>query len=185
MREPTAARILAAVVHELAQPCASAMLAADTCYALAERHGLADAIPGLEAATDEIARLQTRLRLLGLIAAGATPCSLPTDVAAIVAEAVPGAVKGEPAWANVHPDIVRLLLAEMATVCGARHERVQIRSGDAVGTIEMLLSGLRAKVSTLEFWRDLLWVAGIGLAWRERDGGLSVTVSLPSSDRPA
>lgn len=58
-------RLLGQTIHELAQPCASAVLAVDTALELAHRAGQCELVMRLESAAAALAVLQNKLRRAG------------------------------------------------------------------------------------------------------------------------
>lgn len=177
-------RVLAAAVHELAQPCASAVLATDAALAVATRRDLPEVVGRLTATADALATLQARLRLIGLVAAaGGASRRGPTDVAAVVAAVLPGAAPGPPVLADVDPEVARLALGEIARAIDAAAERTEIRQAGPTGHIEVILRGTNAQARAPDLWAELLWLVGIDATFRSADVGVTGTLTLPPAGR--
>lgn len=180
IRRTSAARVLTAAVHELAQPCASAMLVADTARILATRHGAPDLASCLESVVSELGRLQARLRLFGRLAVAETSHAQPTDIAEVAAAVLPGVAALPRALACVHHEIAAVALVETARAISAAAERTEIRHSRNAKAVEVHLRGARSREQVLENLRLLMSLTRISLTIRKRNGEVRAIISLPA-----
>jgi len=180
-RRADAARVLAAAVHELSQPCASAMLAVDTGLELTARQHLAEAALRLEAAAGDLAFLLHRLRVLGRIASYEPTSTETADVAALVMAAIPGATITSPHEARIHPDIARTAVEETAAAIDAMPAATRVQRVDHSNMVEVCLVGNGDRTARLVYWCRLLALAGIAISLRRKAGRTLASVRMPAA----
>lgn len=173
--------MLRAALHDLAQPAAAAMLAAEiTALELAQGN--------LQAAE---ARLATTLELLGTLQGllraygGATPgggafavlASEAMDPARVVADTIPDAVVMPCPLVAFSADLLRLVLRRLAQAFGAEDLRCRVAPAPKQAAVCIRLSGRVAPPTALTPWIALLRLGDAKV--RYRAGALYI--SLPNS----
>lgn len=181
-REPMlSAAILRAVLHDLAQPAASATLAAEITALELARGDLRAAEARLATTLELLGALQGLLRAYG----GATPgggalavlSGEATDAARVVEDAIPGAVVRPCPHVAFSADLLRLVLRRLAQALGAKDLRCSVAPGRKQAAVCIRLSGRPAPAPTLAPWIALLRYADAKV--RCRPGELHI--SLPKS----
>jgi hypothetical protein len=175
------AAILRAVLHDLAQPAASATLAAEITALELARGDLRAAEARLATTLELLGTLQGLLRAYG----GATPgggaaavlSGEATDAARVVAEAIPGARVMPCPPVAFSADLLRLVLRRLAQAMGAQDLRCSVAPAPKQAAVCIRLSGRAAPAPTLAPWIALLRSADAKV--RCRPGELHI--SLPKS----
>lgn len=175
------AAVLHAVLHDLAQPAASATLAAEI-TALELARGDARAAEARLATTLELlGKLQGLLRAFG----GATPgggaltmlSGEATDAARVVEDAIPGACVRPCPPVAFSADLLRLALRRLAQALGTHDLRCSVAPAPKQAGVCIRLSGRPAPAPALAPWIALLRCADAKV--RCRPGELHI--SLPKS----
>jgi hypothetical protein len=177
-RRDVTADVVQALVHDFAQPAASAALAIDLALLEFGQRRLEQVEHRLAVAAQQIEALQTLLRVY----AAATPGSghaaalggSVTDPAAIVAQAVPGAVVGPCMPVAVPGDLLRIALERLASALGGDRVRCVASTARDRSGVLIRLSGRRGPPARVTPWVALLRCAGA----RVRLRGDSILISL-------
>lgn len=175
------AAMLRAVLHDLAQPAAAAMLAAEI-TALELARGNPQAAEARLASTLELlGRLQGLMRAYG----GATPgggafamlAGEAMDPARVVADTLPGAVVMPCPPVAFSADLLQLVLRRLAQALGAEDLRCRVAPAAKRGAVCIRLSGRAAPAPTLAPWIALLRLADATVRYRAG----TLHISLPKS----
>lgn len=178
---PRSAAMLRAVLHELAQPAASAVLAAEIAALELARGNLQAAEARLATTVELLGTLQGLLGALG----GATPgggalamlAGEAMDPARVVADAIPGAIVVTCPPVVFSADLLRLVLRRLALALGAEEVRCHVAPAPKAATVCIRLSGRAVPAAALAPWITLLRCADAKV--RCRPG--AVYISLPNS----
>lgn len=173
--------MLRAVLHDLAQPAASATLAAEIAALELARGNLDAAEARLATAVDLLGAMQKLLQTYG----GATPgggahavlSGEATDPARVVADVIPGASLQPCPPVAVSSDLLRLVLGRLAHVLGPEDLRCHVAPVPTQAAVRIRLAGRPAPPALLAPWIALLRLADATVRWR---AGV-VIISLPNS----
>jgi hypothetical protein len=175
------AAMLRAVLHELAQPAASAMLAAEITALELARGNLQAAEARIATTVELLGTLQGLLLAYGGAAPGgggfARLASEAMDPARVVADAIPGAIVVPCPPIVFSADLLRLVLRRLAQALGAEELRCRVAPAPQATAVCIRLSGRVAPAAALAPWIALLRLAGAKVRCRQ---GV-IHISLPKS----
>lgn len=178
---PPAAAMLRAVLHDLAQPAAAAMLAAEVTSLELARGNLQAAEARLATTVDLLGTLQRLLHAYATATPGggafALLASEAMDPARVVADAIPGAIVVPCPPVAFSADLLRLVLRRLAQAFGAEDVRCRVAPAPRRTSVSIRLSGRAAPAAALAPWIALLRFADAKV--RCSPGALHI--SLPKS----
>lgn len=178
---PRAAAMLRAVLHDLAQPAASAMLAAEIAALELARGDLRAAEARLATAVELLGALQRLLQTYGEATPGGAALTAAsgevTDAARLVADIIPGAIVVPCPPVAVSSDLLRLVLGRLAQVLGPEDLRCHVAPDPQRAVVRIRLIGRATPRALLAPWIALLRLADATVRWRSG----AVHISLPDS----
>lgn len=173
--------MLRAVLHDLAQPAAAAMLAAEVTALELARGNLQAAKARLATTVDLLGTLQGLLQAYGGAAPGGGAFVMlageAIDPARVVVEAIPGAIALPCPPVAFSADLLRLVLRRLVQAFGAEDVRCRVAPAAQRTSVSIRLSGRAAPAAALAPWIALLRFADAKVRCRP---GL-IYISLPKS----
>lgn len=178
---PRSAAMLRVVLHELAQPAASAMLAAEITALELARGNLQAAEARLATTVELLGTLQGLLLAYGGGASGSGAFPIlageAMDPARVVAEVIPGAIVVPCPPVVFSDDLLRLVLRRLTQALSAENLRCRVAPAPKAPMVCIRLSGRAAPAAALAPWIALLRLAEAKV--RCRPG--VIHISLPKS----
>lgn len=175
------AGILRAVLHDLAQPAASATLAAEIAALELARGRIQAAEARLATAVELLGAMQRLMQAYG----GATPgggalavlSGQVMDPARVVADVIPGATILPCPPVAFSADLLRLVLRRLAQALGPADLRCHVAPASKQGGVRIRIAGRAVSPTAVAPWTSLLRLADAAV--RHRSG--EIIISLPDS----